>query len=157
MFAQAQVGALDSLYTNGHGFNNTVMGGVVLPDSIIIVYGNFTRCNERPVNRVAALNQDGSNWSSFNPGTGPNAQVNTAVVQADGRIILCGQFTQYNGVTVEDIIRIFPNGNLDTSYHASVNSHVNAAYLQSNGLDRPYLYHTRYTFNQRNRFHGCHY
>ena len=95
--AQAQVGNVDSLYTYTQGFNNTVMGGVVLPDSVVIVYGNFTNCNGKNVNRIVALNQDGSINNSFNPGTGANAQVNTASVQSDGKIIIAGQFTQYNG------------------------------------------------------------
>ena len=43
---RAQVGAMDSAYIGGMGFIGNVMGGVLLQDSLVLVYGNFTRCNE---------------------------------------------------------------------------------------------------------------
>lgn len=63
---------------------------------------------------------------SFNPaensflGNGPNGNVKTAVQQPDGKFIIGGSFTSYNGVNVNKIARINPDGSLDRSFTASV-------------------------------------
>ena len=53
--------------------------------------------------------------SRFSEGTG----VNTMAVQSDGKILIGGNFTTYNGKTVSShIIRLNPNGSVDTSFSA---------------------------------------
>jgi uncharacterized delta-60 repeat protein len=53
--------------------------------------------------------------SRFSGGTG----VNTMAVQSDGKILIGGNFTTYNGKTVSShIIRLNPNGSEDTSFSA---------------------------------------
>lgn len=65
---------------------------------------------------VTAFAQDGTWDSTFNIGTGANAPVNGIEVLADGKIIIAGQFEQYNGVTVNGLARLNANGDLDTSF-----------------------------------------
>jgi hypothetical protein len=65
-----------------------------------LIGGQFTQYNGVARNRIARLNANGSLDTSFNPGTGANFQFHvwTLAVQADGKIMIGGFFTQYNGV-----------------------------------------------------------
>src|SRR2546422_6267450 len=51
---------------------------------------------------------------SFDPGSGVEA--GALVVQDDGKLIIGGGFTNYNGTAVANIARLNPDGSLDTSY-----------------------------------------
>lgn len=132
-FAIAQVGYIDTAWYQTMGFDNTVIGSLVQPDSTIIVWGNFTRCNERHITRIAQLYANGSNDYNFNPGTGFNAQVNVVIRQSDGKFIVGGGFTQFNGSSVNTIVRLNTNGSIDTSFHGPTTGTIYAAYLLSNG------------------------
>lgn len=59
-----------------------------------------------PFNGIARLNNDGSWDDTFDVGTGANSYVSNVVVQPDGKIILTGFFTEYNGFRVNNIIRL---------------------------------------------------
>jgi len=55
-------------------------------------------------------------WT-FNSGTGFNGAVQQILKYDDGRILCCGRFSTYNGITVPyGIARINPDGNLDLSF-----------------------------------------
>lgn len=67
---------------------------------------------------------DGSLDSSFNYNffehrsyTGTNGPISDAYMQDDGKVILVGRFTQYNGEAVNNIVRINKNGDIDRSFH----------------------------------------
>ena len=62
------------------------------------------------------LNSDGSIDPSFNTGTGPNSSVFSVAHQPDGKILVGGDFTRYNGVTRNRVVRINGDGSLDTSF-----------------------------------------
>ena len=79
----------------------------------LLVAGNFTKYNGVTVNRLIRLNFDGTLDTSFNTGTGFNFTVYSIVLQPDGSIIAAGSFSKYNGLAVNKVIRLFPNGDLD--------------------------------------------
>jgi len=54
---------------------------------------------------------------SFDPGSGVEA--GALVVQDDGKLIIGGGFTNYNGTAVANIARLNPDGSLDTNYLGS--------------------------------------
>jgi uncharacterized delta-60 repeat protein len=65
--------------------------------------------------------------TSFDPGFGVTmgsifgqAQVNSLAVQADGRILVGGNFDFFNWVSEPPLVRLFPDGTLDTNYLASI-------------------------------------
>ncbi|WP_238542254.1 delta-60 repeat domain-containing protein, partial [Cecembia lonarensis] len=43
--------------------------------------------------------------------------VYTTAIQADGKIIIGGGFSQYNGVAINRIARLNPDGSLDTDFN----------------------------------------
>lgn len=50
---------------------------------------------------------------------GLNAAAGAVQIQEDGKLLVAGAFTQYNGLAVPGIIRLNPDGTLDPSYKAS--------------------------------------
>lgn len=115
-------GDLDTTFNpNQSGFDNTVKEVMVLPDGKLLVAGNFTKYNDIAVKRMVRLNSDGSIDTSFNVGSGFNYMVYALALQPDGKIIVAGSFTSYNGVSVKKVIRLQQNGDLDTSFNIGTN------------------------------------
>jgi uncharacterized delta-60 repeat protein len=110
-------GTLDGTFNIGTGFSNTVIFIKIQPDGKILVGGNFSSYNGSPVNRICRLNTDGTLDGTFTIGGGFNNIVNSIDIQSDGKIIVGGAFTIYNGLTlVNRICRLNTNGTLDTSF-----------------------------------------
>ncbi len=97
--------------------NNEIRAIAVQPDGRILIAGRFTRVAGVARNRVARLNADGSLDALFDPGTGANDNVRTLQLQADGRILIGGQFTIYNGTNRSRIARLTANGALDLTFN----------------------------------------
>src|SRR5690554_521451 len=110
-------GSLDTSFDIGNGFNQGVLSTALQPDGKILVGGAFIEYNWEPQNRIIRLNTDGSLDDSFNIGTGFNNLVFSIAVQPDGKIIIGGGFTAYNGTTQNRIVRLNANGSLDTSFN----------------------------------------
>src|SRR5258707_458735 len=79
---------------------------------------------------------------SFDPGIGvtTGGTVNAVAVQSDGKIVLGGSFSLYNGVARNRLARINSDGSLDSSFNPGAganggnpNATVNALAVQSDG------------------------
>jgi uncharacterized delta-60 repeat protein len=112
-------GSLDTTFVPGTGANNLVRTIAVQMDGKIIIGGDFTSYNGTPRNSIARLNLDGSLDPTFDPGVGANNIVLTTTVQTDGRIIIGGLFTSYNGTPRNFIARLNTDGSLDTNFNPS--------------------------------------
>lgn len=96
--------------------------GTYLSGGKILVGGDFTSYNGAAAapDRILRLNADGSLDSTFNAsGSGANATVNTIAVQNDGKILVGGDFTSYNGNAAAPnyIMRLNADGSLDTTFN----------------------------------------
>jgi len=111
-------GTLDGTFNIGTGFDlNGVNSIKIQPDGKILVGGLFTTYNGSPVNSICRLNTDGTLDGTFNIGTGfLGLSVNSINILSNGKIIVGGNFTTYNGVTVNRICKLNTNGTLDTSF-----------------------------------------
>ena len=69
-------------------------------------------------NRICKTNSTGTLDAGFNIGTGLNAQGTRIATQSDGKVIVGGNFTTYNGTAVAPMIRINTNGTLDATFTA---------------------------------------
>jgi uncharacterized delta-60 repeat protein/uncharacterized repeat protein (TIGR01451 family) len=125
-------GSLDFTFDPGLGANGSVYAIAVQTDGKVLIGGDFTAVNGIGRNRVARLNADGTLDLSFDPGAGANASVRALAVQLDGRILLGGSFTNYNGTAMNRIARLLPSGALDGSFTPGVgaNDTVNAIVVQ---------------------------
>ena len=54
--------------------------------------------------------------TTFNPGTGANGIVEQVLPLPDGRILICGNFTTFNGRNHPYIARLNNDGSLDESF-----------------------------------------
>ena len=128
-------GSKDSTFSSGTGFNGIVYSIILQPDGKIIVGGSFTFYNGVAENRIVRLNSNGSKDSTFSVGTGFNSEVRSIVLQNDGKIIVGGFFTSYNGITENSILRLNSNGDRDSSFYdgGGFNSGVYAIALQVDG------------------------
>ncbi|NVO19529.1 MAG: choice-of-anchor D domain-containing protein [Bacteroidetes bacterium] len=110
---------------------------LIQPDDKIIAYGgNFVNAqNDTPIIR---LNADGSLDANFNPGiaygNSSSSTVWDAKIQSDGKILLAGSFESYGndiGNTLVSapggIVRLFPDGTIDTSFYASYGNNTGEA------------------------------
>ena len=89
-----------------------------LPDGKILIGGGFNLFVGEKVRRgIARLNEDGSLDTDFDVGgTGTDASVFAVTLQPDGRILVGGLFTAYNGVERNKIVRLNADGTLDVSF-----------------------------------------
>jgi uncharacterized delta-60 repeat protein len=134
-------GTLDAAFSlnTGTGFNGKVESVAAQSDGKVVVGGAFTAVNGTPSSRIARLNADGTVDTGFstNIGTGPNSQVLSLAVQADGKIVIGGWFTAVNGTPSARIARLNANGSVDTDFSAKIGTgfdfDVHAVALQANG------------------------
>jgi uncharacterized delta-60 repeat protein len=82
-------------------------------DGKIIIGGSFTSYNGATSNHIVRLNPDGSTDYDFNPGTGANGDIETINLQSDGKIIIGGNFTEYNGTNINGYAQLDTAGTLD--------------------------------------------
>ncbi|WP_299282405.1 delta-60 repeat domain-containing protein [uncultured Porphyromonas sp.] len=90
---------------------------IPLADGRVVVAGTFEHVGGRNVAGVMRLNADGSADDTFNVGgTGVDGVVTNIALQSDGKILVIGVFTTYNGTPVGQIIRLNEDGSLDTTF-----------------------------------------
>jgi uncharacterized delta-60 repeat protein len=124
-------GSLDAAFDASTGANDLVRAITIQPDGSILIGGQFTSYNGIVLNHVARLNPDGTVDSSFTPGIGANNTVSSIALQADGRIVLGGQFTLCSGVTRNGLTRLNYNGTVDPTinFGSGANGAVNAVVI----------------------------
>ncbi len=102
-------------------------------DSIgrIYLYGDVLIYNGVTINRIARLNENGSIDTSFNMGTGFDLLVYHVNFFPDDSLLLCGNFTNYNGVSVNRVIKLKTDGTIDTSFKFDPNNISNSDIIKS--------------------------
>ncbi len=96
---------------------NTVNTIVVQPDGKIIIGGDFADYTGIISDSIVRLNSDGTVDSSFVVGTGfSSGEVYDIELQPDGKMIVVGEFTQYNGSSVSNIVRLNSDGTIDPTF-----------------------------------------
>ncbi len=126
-------GDIDPTFNVGIGPNSSIFKCALQNDGKIIIVGLFTTFNGVPQNRLARLNSDGSLDTTFAVGTGANNTIETLIIQPDGKIIIGGNFTNFNGVSKPKLARLNSDGSLDTTFTAIINNNVFATTLQNDG------------------------
>ena len=112
-----------AFYTNlGSSFAGTVIQTTIQPDGKILVVGGFNVFNANTRNRLVRLNSDGTEDTAFyaNLGTAFSAQTNVTLVQPDGKILVGGTFTSFNGNTRNRLVRLNSDGTEDTAFYANL-------------------------------------
>jgi uncharacterized delta-60 repeat protein len=105
------------------------------PDGKIVYVGYFTSYGATAANRIIRLNADFSVDDTFVYGTGFNGDATALAIQSDGKLIVGGNFTQYNGTARNRMVRLNTDGSLDTSFGIGTgfNATVWSVLVQSDG------------------------
>jgi uncharacterized delta-60 repeat protein len=109
-------GVIDTTFNPGAGINGTVNALALQSDGKIVVAGRFTTVNNLQQVSVARLNPDGSVDGSFSVGLGPDATVRALAIQNDGRILVGGLFTTFNGAPSGRVQRLNADGSVDETF-----------------------------------------
>ncbi|MEM7360023.1 MAG: delta-60 repeat domain-containing protein [Pseudomonadota bacterium] len=109
-------GSLDTSFTPDTGLLGWVYSMVQQDDGKIVIGGEFSSINDTDRNHIARLNLDGSLDTSFNPGTGADESVKVMRLQSDGKILIGGEFTSYDGTPRRHIARLNDDGSLDLGF-----------------------------------------
>ena len=135
-------GTIDLTFNPGdHGFgtrygaDDEVKAMALQTNGKIILGGAFIFYNGDSVNRVVRVNTDGSVDTTFKTGSGFDSQVLAVAVQTDGKILLGGYFTSYNGHACSQICRLNTDGSFDNTFNpgTGANGSILAMDLQPDG------------------------
>ncbi|WP_162343190.1 malectin domain-containing carbohydrate-binding protein [Cyclobacterium salsum] len=134
-------GQADPSFSIGTGFQTQSSGDYavnsiqVQPDGKLLVGGGFIAYKDSEANRLIRLNPDGSRDPSFQTGRGFDKGVTSVTLQSDGKILVGGYFASYQDVPLPSLVRINPDGSLDSSFNAEgiAGSIVREVALQEDG------------------------
>ncbi len=105
-------------------YADTVQAFVLQPDGKMLVGGRFDRARGVAQTNLARLNADGTLDTSFEvsvvkspSGIGyEKGEVQTVLVQPDGKILIAGDFTSVNGTSANGYARLDANGTLQPGF-----------------------------------------
>lgn len=117
------------------GVNSQINFVEIQPDGKILVGGSFTAFNGITSNRLIRLNVDGTTDNTFNIGNGFNANVNSIVLQSNGKIIVSGAFSTFDGNSRNRVVRLNSDGSIDSTFIIGngFNNVVNSVCIQPDG------------------------
>lgn len=113
-------GSFDPTFNVGTGvtgFNDYVYATAIQADGKILIGGTFEAYNGNVSENIARVNPDGSFDPTFAAaGFGFNNTVTAIKIQPDGKILVSGWFTAYNGVPVTRLVRLNSDGTIDSTF-----------------------------------------
>jgi uncharacterized delta-60 repeat protein len=112
---------LDSSFGNGISTTDgTVGAAVVQPDDKLVIAGSFRTVHGLTRNHVARLSPDGALDTSFQDPSVNGDYVYSTALQADGKVLIGGDFTNVSGATHTGVARLNPDGAVDSGFSAQV-------------------------------------
>ena len=103
-------GSLDSTFDSynfpQNGTTYTIFGVKALDDGKYFINGSFNIYDGHNSFSIAKLNNNGTFDTSFDIGSGPNGYVDATYIQEDGKILIGGEFTAFDGTSINRIARL---------------------------------------------------
>lgn len=111
-------GSLDTSFNPGGAGTSGLIDAIKRQaDGRILLGGTFSTYNGQPANKIVRIHPNGSIDTSFQTGMGFAGNVRTIDVQTDGKIVVGGTFVVYNGRTALRLIRLWPDGRVDSTFN----------------------------------------
>lgn len=87
------------------------------PGDTVVIAGDFLRVSGIRRASLARLQVDGSLDPSFQPGSGATGLIRSVLADADGSLLVAGDYSHWNGTPVsEPLIRLQANGSVDAGF-----------------------------------------
>ncbi len=131
-------GSLDNTFDPEVGFSPYLFGAVAMvlqTDGKLIVGGYFNKYNGTNVNNIVRINTDGKLDATFQTGTGFDYPVVALALQSDGKVIVGGEFTTYNNLPCNSILRLNSDGTKDVAFNSGSgpDAQIQSILFQDNG------------------------
>ncbi|OCB75446.1 calcium-binding protein [Flavobacterium crassostreae] len=129
-------GSLDPEFNTANlGANNTIRTAILQPDGKLIIAGGFTNYNGATVSKIVRILVDGSIDPTFVNAGSINNPIYAMQLQPDGKIVIAGSFTKYNGQIANKISRVLPDGSVDASFDVGLGADgtIDSIVLQPDG------------------------
>lgn len=135
-------GSLDRNFNSGAGPNNSITKILIQPDGKIIVAGNFTTYNNKPVKGLVRLNKNGSLDKTFDAElTDSILSIHQIAMLPDGKLIIAGKAKNFFGDfrNYIDALRLNSDGSRDYSFAecrysvGDLYPRINSIGVESNG------------------------
>ncbi len=110
-------GGLDVTFSRKRGPNDSVFTLASLSNGKTLIGGAFTSYDEVPTSGIARLTVNGMLDPSFNIGSGFAGFVGKVALQSDGKIVVSGFFSSYNGTARLNVARLNGDGTVDDSFN----------------------------------------
>jgi len=119
-------------------YNQSVDCLAVQPDGKILLGGTFTSWNGVARTNLLRLQADGQLDPDFKPVVTGHLEyrwegVTRLALQADGKILVSGQFLTVNGLPRNHLARLYPDGALDLTFAPNPDDHLRALALEADG------------------------
>ena len=89
-----------------------VRGVTPAADDTYLLWGSFHAYGGLPVQGFARIDLNGSLDTSFSIGSGADGSITSVKVRNDGRYLVAGSFTSFNGTPTEDLVCLNPDGSV---------------------------------------------
>ena len=101
-------GLPDSSFSPGDGINagGTTYALAMQHDGKLVIAGDFTGYDQQTRYRIARINADGALDTGCDAGGGPDAAVSSLAIQRDGKILVAGRFSTFNGLPRVGLARL---------------------------------------------------
>lgn len=128
-------GAIDASFDVDPGPNSIVLVNKQQADGKVLVGGHFTAYHGVSAGFCNRVSSAGATDAAFQVGSGASSIVRSIIVQPDGKILLAGSFTMFNGTMSTRIVRLNANGTVDAGFAtgSGANSIVHTMALQADG------------------------
>lgn len=113
-------GGIDTTFLSNVGANNAVHAVELDASGRVMVGGDFGEYGNTPRGRIARALDTGGLDASFNPPGGANGIVYVVKAQPDGKLVIGGEFTHFNGVPRRGLARLNLNGSVDSDFNQGV-------------------------------------
>ena len=110
-------GYLDTSFNPGSGADDFIDCVALTTNNKVVIGGNFLSYNGSDCGGIALVKTNGQLDTSFNSAGGFNDTVLCMALQANGQILVGGNFTEYKGVAANYIARLNMDGSLDSSFN----------------------------------------
>ena len=107
----------DTSFSIGTGANDDVYAVEIQDDNKILVGGDFSTFGGISRGGIERLNENGSRDTAFSPGSGANMAIKDFAIQDDGKIIVGGSFTSFDGTSANSIVRLTSSGAVDATFN----------------------------------------